>query len=238
MTRVRLGLTARERATAFVAALGLALVTADVVVGGYLTHIDGQMHDTVPGGDKSGPGWLEWIGTLGDVRLAIPIMLAAAIVAAQQTWRLWPAVFTVGTFAAVELAVLALKTAVGRDGPGVWGDRANYPGYFPSGHAATAATVVAVIAFLVIRIAGPRRLVRRAPLVSLVIGLSVGLLAGVRALVIGTHWATDVLGALLLATALLVPALAACREALDGDDIASVAGGSAGESRSGGRAQR
>jgi membrane-associated phospholipid phosphatase len=235
MTRVRLGLTARERATVVVAVLALAVVTADVVVGGPLTHLDGNIYDAVAAGDKTGPWWLEWIGSLGDLRFAIPIVLVAAIVAAQRTWRLWPAAFAVGTFAAVELAVLAMKAAIGRDGPGIWGDRANYPGYFPSGHAATAATVVAVIVFMVIRISGPGRLVRRAPLFSLVSGLAIGLLAGVRAVIIGTHWATDVLGALLLAIALLVPALAACRYALDGDVIRAVSAGCAGESHSGER---
>jgi undecaprenyl-diphosphatase len=235
MTRVRLGLTARERATVVVAVLALAVVTADVVVGGPLTHVDGNIYDAVHAGENTGPRWLELIGALGDLRFAVPIVLMAAIVAAQRTWQLWPAVFAVGTFAAVELAVLALKAAIGRDGPGIWSDRANYPGYFPSGHAATAATVVAVIVFLVIRTSGPERLGRRAALVSLVSGVAIGLLAGVRAVIIGTHWATDVLSALLLVIAMLVPALAACRTALDRDDMRPVSRGAAGGSRSGER---
>jgi undecaprenyl-diphosphatase len=216
-------LSPRERTVALSAAALLALVTADVAVGGYLTHLDGQIRDFAQPGSMSAPWWLSAAGEVGDLRVAMPLLAVAAIVACQYSWRLWPAVFAVSTFAAVELAVLALKWAVGRPGPGVWADRPGYPGYFPSGHSATAATLVAVIAFIAVRVVAGHGRSSRLPDVCAVAGIVAGLLAGARAVVGDTHWTSDVVGGLLLYTAIALPAMSWCGRLVDARDSAAAA---------------
>jgi undecaprenyl-diphosphatase len=213
----------RERTIALSALGLLALVTADVVVGGYLTHLDGQVRDLLVPTTASVPTWLATIGAIGDVGVASPIALAAAIVACQRAWRLWPAILATSTLAAVELAVLALKWAVGRPGPGVWADRTGYPGYFPSGHAATTATLGAVVVFLAVRSGAAPRAPRNLPELCLGCGLALGLLGGTCALLADTHWATDVIGGVLLAAAITLPALSWCGQYLDARTHAAAA---------------
>jgi undecaprenyl-diphosphatase len=205
----RLRLTAREHAIVWISLVALSLLTADIVVGGLATHIDGQLRDAIQPRDDSAPWWLSAIAELGDLRYAVPIVGVAALVASQYAWRLWPAAFAVGAFAAVELAVLALKAAVGRPGPGVWEDRENYPGYFPSGHAATATAVVAIALFVLGRLGVIRR--PKTAEACVAAGAIVGSIAGLRAVLGDTHWASDVVGGVLLSAAILVPAMAACR---------------------------
>jgi undecaprenyl-diphosphatase len=149
---------------------------------------------------------LSVVAGLGDLRFAVPIVGAGALIASQFAWRVWPATFAVGAFAAVELAVFILKAAVGRPGPGVWQDREGYPGYFPSGHAATATAVIAIALFVVGRLGLIRRPVSVEACVAA--GGAVGALAGLRAVLGDTHWASDVVGGVLLAALVLVPAMA------------------------------
>jgi undecaprenyl-diphosphatase len=125
-------------------------------------------------------------------------------------------VFAIGTLAAVELAVLALKAAVGRAGPGIWADREDYPGYFPSGHAATAMSVVAIGVFMAYRLGLIRLRIAAGEEIAVLAGLAVGLVAGAGAVVSDSHWASDVVGGVALAAVILVPALALCRGYLDG----------------------
>jgi membrane-associated phospholipid phosphatase len=208
-------LTRREHAIVWVALVVLALVTVDVVVGGPASHFDGQVRDAIQPRPDTAPWWLSAIAGLGDLRFAIPIVGALALAASQYAWRPWPAAFATAAFAAVELAVLALKAAVGRPGPGVWADRDGYPGYFPSGHAATATAVVAIVLFTAHQL-GIARLPRTAVLESCVAaGAATGALAGFRAVIGDTHWASDVVGGILLSTAVLLPAMAVCRDVLD-----------------------
>jgi membrane-associated phospholipid phosphatase len=197
----------------WVSVVALALLTADVVVGGLVSHLDVHLRAAIQPRDDSAPWWLSAVAELGDLRFAIPIVAAGALVASQYAWRLWPAAFAVGTFAAVELAVLGLKAAVGRPGPGMWRDREGYPGYFPSGHTATAAAVVAIALFVIGRLGLIRRPV--ATEVCVAAGASLGALSGLRAVVGDTHWASDVVGGLLLTAAIVVPAIALCRGFLD-----------------------
>jgi membrane-associated phospholipid phosphatase len=188
------------------------LLTADVVIGGPATHLDGQVRAAIQPSDGSAPWWLATIAELGDLRYAVPIVGAVALVAAQHAWKAWPAVFAVGAFVAVELTVLLLKAGVGRPGPGVSAEREGYPGYFPSGHTATAAAVVTIALFLVGRLGHIRRLQPTER--CLAAGVVVGALSGVRAVLADTHWASDVLGGLAVAVAVTFPAMAVCRRYL------------------------
>jgi undecaprenyl-diphosphatase len=208
-------LTRREAAVVWVALVVLAALTVDVVVGGPFTHLDREIRAAIQPRPDSAPWLLSAIAELGDLRFAVPIVGAGALVASQYAWRPWPAGFAVATFAAVELAVYALKAAVGRPGPGIWADREGYPGYFPSGHAATATAVVA-IALFVLRGLGLIRLPRTAALESCVAaGAAVGALAGLRAVLGDTHFATDVLGGIALSVAVLMIAMGICRAMLE-----------------------
>jgi undecaprenyl-diphosphatase len=208
----RLKLTPRERKIAWGSFVVLAVVTVDIVVGGPVSHLDGQIRGAVQPRPDSAPWWLSAVAELGDLRFAIPIVGIVALVASQYAWRPWPAAFAVGAFAGVELAVLGLKAAVGRDGPGVSAGREGYPGYFPSGHAATASAIVAIALFTLHGL-GLLRLPPAAILETCVAaGAAIGALAGFRAVIGDTHWASDVVGGIVLSTAVLVPAMGLCRD--------------------------
>jgi undecaprenyl-diphosphatase len=201
-------LSPRERVLAWVALVVLVLLSADVVVGGPVTHVDTQVRDVLqPRG--SGPWWLSAVGELGDLRYAVPVVGVVALVAAHYAWRVGPAAFSVGAFAAVELALLVAKAAVGRDGPGEWADREGYPGYFPSGHTATAMAVVCIALFVVGQTWRVRFL--RDSVTCLGAGSVVGCLAGVHAVLADTHWASDVAGGLAVSTLVLIPGMAVWR---------------------------
>jgi undecaprenyl-diphosphatase len=207
-------LSAREREIAWGSLVVLAVLTVDIVVGGPVSHLDSQIRDAIQPRRDSAPWWLSAVAELGDLRFAIPIVAIVALVASQYAWRPWPAAFAVGAFAAVELAVLGLKAAVGRAGPGASAGREGYPGYFPSGHAATATAVVAIALFTLHGL-GLLRLPPAAILeVCVAAGAAVGALAGYRAVIGDTHWASDVVGGIVLGTAVIVPAMGLCRHLL------------------------
>lgn len=204
-------MTRAERRLWLAAVVALVLVTADVVVGGLLTHLDTQVRDLVQDHPVSTPWWWTAVAQLGDLRIAIPLVAVAGIVCSQARWRWWPAVFLYATFGLCELAVLAMKVAVGRPGPGVWADREGYPGYFPSGHSATSLVAVALVVFvvtLVVRGVGHSTDLVRLSRLALALGLVAGVLTGSRAMVADTHWATDVVGGLLLGLVVGLPGLA------------------------------
>jgi membrane-associated phospholipid phosphatase len=213
--RMRPRLTRREAAIAMISLAVLVLLTVDVLVGGPSTHLDHQIRDAIQLHGDSAPWLLSGLSWAGDLWAAIPLVCAGALVASQYAWRLWPAVFAVSTFAAIELVVWALKAAVGRPGPGIWADRQGYPGYFPSGHAATSTAVVALALFLI----GELKLVRlpRGSAVEWCVGIGaiVGVLVGFRAMLGDTHWASDVVGGIALSAAMLVVAMTMCRAWLD-----------------------
>jgi membrane-associated phospholipid phosphatase len=209
-------LSRREQTIVWVSFVVVAFLAADVVVGGPFTHLDRQVRDAIqPRGDTVA-WWLSAVSALGDLRVAIPLVLAAALVASQVAWRMWPALFLIGTFAAVELCVLALKAVVARPGPGASAVRDGYPGYFPSGHAATSCVLVATVLFVARRL-GWIRLPQGAEVeASLAAGALVGALAGLRAVLGDSHWMSDVVAGVLLCAAIVVPAMALCRQLLDG----------------------
>ncbi|HSS68808.1 MAG TPA: hypothetical protein VLK34_09680, partial [Nocardioidaceae bacterium] len=105
-------LTRRETAMVWVALSVLAVLTVDVVVGGPFTHLDREIRAAIQPRPDSAPWLLSAIAELGDLRFAVPIVGAGALIASQYAWRPWPAVFAMSAFAAVEAAVYLLKAAV------------------------------------------------------------------------------------------------------------------------------
>jgi membrane-associated phospholipid phosphatase len=207
----RLQLRPQEVRIVMLAGCVLALATADVLTGGPLTRLDKQIRAWTAPPPHSAPAWLSLPSALGDLGPAAAVLAIAGLTCAQALWRLWPLALVAGNFAAAEITVLFLKELVGRPGPGGDADPASYPGYFPSGHATTAAVSAGTVVFLAV--VGSSRGARPAgaPLLSLGCGLAVGGLAAVEAVLGDFHWASDGLGGLTLATLVLTGGFALVR---------------------------
>lgn len=182
-------------------------LTIAVVLGGPVTGLDQRVHHRFDGGVDPG-GAVSWAGHLGDVGVTIGVLAIVAIVTAQVSWRLWPVLLAVGNGVVMSVVVLGMKYAVGRLGPGLSpGDRPDYPGYFPSGHTASAAVCIGTAAYLLWRLLGGRASrwpgrVRPAP-VGLAVGLLAGLAEGTVTVLSDNHWVTDVVASLALSTVIL-----------------------------------
>lgn len=198
-----------------VSLVAFALVTADVVSGGPLTHLDAQIRAGVQPRLPPNSAWMGIAGSLGDIGVAATVMAIAGLVAAQIRWRFWPLLLAAGNLVAVEIMVYGVKAAVGRPGPGVEADRTGYPGYFPSGHTATAAVATATVVFLVLASRWGAARLDRASTVALVAGLVVGVVAAVRSVLGDFHWASDVLGGLATAAIVLTLGFATARAQAD-----------------------
>ncbi|HZG02257.1 MAG TPA: phosphatase PAP2 family protein [Streptomyces sp.] len=138
----------------------------------------------------------ELLADLGNAVVALPV-LAAALLYAGLRGRRWRAPLAAAlAMAAVPAVVAPLKALTDRPGP------LGGTGYFPSGHAATAAVAYGAAALLVLPHVPPR--VRRAlPAAAVLVCAAVG--AGL--VWRGYHWPLDVLAAWCLG----VPLLAAVR---------------------------
>jgi undecaprenyl-diphosphatase len=190
----------------------IVLVSADVLTGGPLTSVDHVLRDQVQLRSPHAPGWMSPPDNLGEVGTATGLMLGAALVAAQVLWRAWPVALAVANLAAVEILVLLLKAAVARPGPGSRARLDGYPGYFPSGHTATSAVCAGTVAFLAVTCWGSVRWVDKAAVTGQVVGLLVGAVSAVSAVLGDFHWLTDTVGAMLLASVVLTLGFAAARE--------------------------
>jgi membrane-associated phospholipid phosphatase len=197
------------------ACIVFALVTADVVVGGLMTHLDGQIRDQLITHGLTAPGALWPLGDVGDLAVAIAVVAAAAVVSAQVRWKLWPVAFGFGCLAVAEVMIMVSKSLVARPGPGIWADRVGYPGYYPSGHTTTAMVVVGVVAYfaLAVPVRAPYR--EQADRIALVAGGIAGSAAGLYAVLGDFHWVSDIIGGLALGTAVLVVGCAGVRTRRD-----------------------
>lgn len=204
-------LRAEEVRIIVVASAVLAFATADVLTGGPLTHLDSQIRAGVQSRPSATFAVLVLASGLGGIGIAAAVMAIAALVCAQAIWRLWPVVLAAANFAVAEGAVLVIKTAVGRPGPGEWADRTGYPGYFPSGHTTTAAVASGTVVFLLLVGRSTGTQVWMASRIALICGLAVGLLAAIQAVLGDFHWASDGLGGLAVATVVLVVGFAITR---------------------------
>jgi membrane-associated phospholipid phosphatase len=181
-----------------------------VVSGGPLTAFDAILRDRVQGDPASAPLWLQLPSDLGGIGVGSAVILVVALTTGQKIWRFWPVIFAVATLAVLELLVYVSKSLIARPGPGERTDLSSYPGYFPSGHAATSAVATGVVIFLAFVWTSTRRL-DTASLAGQVGAAVMGLLAVLRAVVEDFHWLTDGIAGVLLASIVLTLSFAAAR---------------------------
>lgn len=185
------------------------LVTADVVAGGLFVNLDHVVRDHVQPRQLTAPWILNAAGFFGAVETGgAAVVLVAAIVSWR--WRRWyPVVVVTVSLACFEAFILVAKLAVSRRGPGLQAYRTDYPGYYPSGHTATVAVCAGVVGYLAMVVAG--RAANHAALVAQVIGVVAGLMGGADAVLLDTHWLSDVIGGLIVASATTLLSCAALR---------------------------
>ncbi|MDQ1035856.1 membrane-associated phospholipid phosphatase [Streptomyces sp. V3I8] len=197
---------ARTRILApFALPLGLlslfALLTWQAAVDTPLRRADERLARTVA--DSRLPeGAAEFLADLGNVAVAVPVLLA---VAAYVAWRArraalprwWlPPLAALALMALVPVLVVPLKEAVGRTGPpGTAGD-----GYYPSGHTATAAVAYGAAVLLLLPWLSDRYLRRELTIACVLLVAAVGYGLVRR----GYHWPLDVAGSWCLGAALLL----------------------------------
>lgn len=190
----------RDRVFLAVCTVVLIAITADVVAGGLLTHLDENVADRFPSSDDA-PTWVHVVGWIGNAGVGGAAVLVVTLVTMHTRQAWWPGVLTLAVFGGSELVVLALKYAVGRDGPSEDAGVDGYPGFYPSGHTAVAVVAIAVIVFLLSTWRRPVGMARRNGLVA---GGVAGLVIGVSTVCGGFHWVSDVLASLVIASAFLV----------------------------------
>nr|WP_240929615.1 phosphatase PAP2 family protein [Streptomyces coryli] len=178
-------------ALAAVSALVFAVLAWQVATGGPLARLDVRVSGVFV---RHQPVRLsEALADLGTVVVAVPVLAAALGYAlARRSWR-GPLAAAVA-MGAVPLFVMPLKALFARPGP-MGEPLGAYAGYFPSGHAATAAVAYgasALVLLPLLRTRDSRRLLAAAAVV-LVLGNGLGLVWR------GYHWPLDVLASWCLA---------------------------------------
>ncbi|WP_316959267.1 phosphatase PAP2 family protein [Streptomyces sp. TRM68367] len=176
-----------------------ALITWQVVADGPLVGLDERVSRALVHPD----GASEFLADLGNVQVAVPVLLVAVAYAAHRgrasgagRWWLPPAAAAV-LMALVPALIIPLKILTARPGTPVV---APGTGYYPSGHTATAAIAYGAAVLLLL----PRLRARsaRCALVAgclvLVLGVSFGLVRR------GYHWPLDVVASWCLCGVLLV----------------------------------
>ncbi|MDX3097390.1 phosphatase PAP2 family protein [Streptomyces sp. ME01-24h] len=187
------------------------LLTWQEALRGRLLTLDGPVRAALAGpsthpADRSAVARL--FADLGNWQAALPVLLLAMLYA---TWRArrcgmprpWrPAVAYALVMVVAPLLVAAVKPLIGRADPGSLTLSPGYPGFYPSGHTATAAAAYGGAALLLLpwllRAAARRLLAAAAVLLNVAVGAAL-----VRC---GYHWPLDVVGSWLLCGALLAGA--------------------------------
>ncbi|WP_306318675.1 MULTISPECIES: phosphatase PAP2 family protein [unclassified Streptomyces] len=195
----RLGATPpalRRPAIFLAAALLFALLTWQVAAEGALLAYDERLGDAIrTSAIPSGPA--EFFADLGNMAVALPVL---ALTLAYVTWRTrerFAPVVAVVTMALVPALVAPLQSLVARPGPP---PMAPATGFYPSGHAATAAVAYGLCVLLSPRSRTPRarELAYGCVLLNAAVGLGL-----VRQ---GYHWPVDVVGSWCLSVVLLCAA--------------------------------
>ncbi|MFH8348770.1 phosphatase PAP2 family protein [Streptomyces sp. NPDC018045] len=190
-----------------------AVLTWQVASGGPLRALDERLGRAVVHGSVP-TALAEFFADLGDTAVALPVLALAALHAAWRgrraaapRWWLPPAAALL-TMAVVPALVVPLKTWLGRPGPPEMAGGL-HSGFFPSGHAATAAVAYGAVALLLTAL----RVRPRGPMPTGVAALVVGLLnlaVGIGLVRRGYHWPLDVLASWCLAGMLLAACAAVC----------------------------
>jgi undecaprenyl-diphosphatase len=130
---------------------------------------------------------------LGSALVAAPIAIAAALFQLVRRRARWGAPLLTAVAIGTWLARSELATAVGRARPAYEPVAATLGPAFPSGHSATAAAIYAAAALVLGQGLGPRT---RAGLAAAAVAIAVAVACS--RVLLDVHWASDVLGGLLL----------------------------------------
>jgi membrane-associated phospholipid phosphatase len=182
----------------------LVVLTQQVLHSGWLT-----------GADAATLGWFTAHRSTGETTAAVAVTTAGGpagvaiiglLASAIWVWRRrspWPAVVVMGTLAVVAAANSLCKLAVGRHRPPVSAHLvAETDLSYPSGH--VAGTVALAGAVLLLYLPAARTWLRRG--VAVVAAVLVVSAVAVSRLYLGVHWLTDVVGAALLGTEVVLAA--------------------------------
>ncbi|MEV7403277.1 phosphatase PAP2 family protein [Streptomyces sp. NPDC091267] len=173
-----------------------ALTTWQIAADGPLRAFDERIGRAVVG---HGPARLtEFLADLGNMQVALPVLGCAVLWSLVRGARRAP-LGAVVTMAAVPLLVVPLKDWIGRPGP-----LTDATGYYPSGHAATAAVAYGAAALL---LAPHMRRGWPMPVAAVLLTVATGIGLVLR----GYHWPLDVLGSWLLCGLLLLVQGVSCR---------------------------
>lgn len=172
-----------------------ALLTWQVAADGPLRRLDERIGRSVAG---HGPGRLtEFLADLGNMQVALPVLGCAVVYALVRGARRMP-LYAVLTMAAVPALVVPLKDWIARTGP-----LTEQTGYYPSGHAATAAVAYGAAALLTASRTTPAERSKRSwmmPVAAVLLTVATGIGLVLR----GYHWPLDVLAGWCLSGLLLV----------------------------------
>lgn len=169
-----------------------ALIAWQVAAHGPLRGLDERLGRAAVG---TAPRALaELLADLGNTTVALPVLGAAIAVAALRHRRWAPPLAAALAMAAVPALVVPLKTWIARPGPPAMTPGA-HDGFFPSGHAATAAVAYGAAVLLLTR---SRWWLSACALLNAAVGAGLVLR--------GYHWPLDVAGAWCLSVPLLCTA--------------------------------
>ncbi|MET7526824.1 phosphatase PAP2 family protein [Streptomyces sp900116325] len=162
---------------------------------GPLRRLDERIGRNVVG---HGPGRLtEFLADLGNMQVALPVLGCAVVYALARGARRLP-LYAALVMAAVPALVVPLKGWIARPGP-----LTEDTGYYPSGHAATAAVAYGAAALLIAYRTAPAERPKRSwmmPVAAVLLTVATGIGLVLR----GYHWPLDVLAGWCLSGLLLM----------------------------------
>ncbi|MFG2600023.1 phosphatase PAP2 family protein [Streptomyces sp. NPDC048462] len=167
-----------------------ALTTWQIAADGPLRGLDERTGRALVG--RGPAGLTEFLADLGNTQVALPVLGCAIVWSLVRGARRAPATAAL-TMAAVPLLVVPLKDWIARPGP-----LTDATGYYPSGHAATAAVAYGAAALL---LAPYLRRSWMMPVAAVLLTAATGIGLVLR----GYHWPLDVLGSWFLCGLLLMP---------------------------------
>lgn len=195
-------------------ALVVAVLTWQVMTGGYAVTVDRRVYADV---GRHWKHWILWLGNLGSIQVSAVVLAAAAVLSAGLLRRWLPIALAVVNAGLLTVVTLAIKHLTDRIGPGLVANRPGYPGYFPSGHTATSAVCFGTALTVLLLVLLARRAARRGVALRLVhwpgtaFGLLVGALVGTMTVLSANHWVSDVVAGLGVAAVVQIVGAALVR---------------------------